>query len=47
MEVVDGENKESNGFRGVWIVNDEGMVKKQDYLGKRVSLGGMGNKLVG
>jgi hypothetical protein len=27
MEVVDGKSKENNGFRGVWIVNDEGMVK--------------------
>jgi hypothetical protein len=47
MEVVDGKSKENNGFRGVWIVNDEGMVKKWDYLGKRVSVGGTGDKSAG
>jgi hypothetical protein len=28
MEVVEGKSEENNGFRGVWIVKDEGMARK-------------------
>jgi hypothetical protein len=42
MEVVDGKSEENNGFRGVWIMRDEGMARKTDSLGKRVSVGGSG-----
>ena len=48
MEVVDGKSEENNGFRGVWIMRDEGMARKTEFSGQtgiRWRLGGQVNKL--